>query len=957
MPVFKSLNRKGKKTQIFFLFYTFIVSIFIIESAWSWVPDLKSNEGIMQFIVSIYRCYPENLTRGTGKFPHDFLTTYKSRVIEVMNRLDKAEWLADTNVGTSKAMSISYIHGNSDYDQEKFKEVKSQLLKDFMFLNKQNIKLESCNPKKNDLLNISKNKEKDKDTIISVCLRLFPLIDFFKDKNMPIDTNDRVLDDLRQEDLKTHYMRNKVWVWNELPENIVKDNKIGSLINKVRREFGERSVQSALTRFNFKTDKTLDKSHPIEVRTISIEELPPIMTPLRGHFGGDCSSSSVHSYGLIKGSKVFLIKEDDSKNSIRGYVFVAEARTKNSSTDVTIPYIISINGASLTKEDTQNIVKMIGDFYGTKELLVPDFNGEREHLVNSDEIKDGLTFTTNSSKIDINLPQGWSIVSDWIDKNKAPQGENSQLTYENYYQTERISKANLLNLDDMKLETSVLEKKISGSGKVCPQISYEEIKKMDKMEKQKFLASFIDDEKIINSKDGGLRNLNKNERRDICNILGISLEELNATKILYNLNNDNIMGMWQTEIKPLSVQDVLNIKKNLNLSLPEIFKIRTKAEKTSILESTCMKTLESIINTSNLSNLSDKEFPISKEELQRITDEIYDIVDKEQKDVDKKIYSLDVLAQDADDKKNSCDRKVYFARRNLLQIPPVSFNQIKRWENNLMLFLQCTTGPIFGSQIYLHEILATSILSKNDKLSEKTIERMLPMVSISAYGIYEDHANKLRKTQYKDVLSNAKMFQKEIKKDYSILQKMFMANQEIWKNHLKYDSDYRQQEERALVFATLASRSKDFCLVNEAWKNILLLKQPVNYMNFGQQTAVISSQQFEKEYNNCRYHLIESIKNIIKAISSDNKDTIVCQQNGKINSFTPSIKKSDLTKLLREIFTTYKDILDKDNQLKLLNSFSDDKKNCVSDANIGVNGKDGLSPNLLQVLTILNHCF
>ena len=153
-------------------------------------------------------------------------------------------------------------------------------------------------------------------------------------------------------------------------------------------------------------------------RTITLESIPPIYTPLRGALAGDCSMVSVPYYGLHNKVRTFWIRKScDYDSKPLGYVIIIEIATATSFQ----PYILTINGPTLKTIDCEAIFALISKQYKNKEVYLSDLN-KNYYYVNTSSIAKAFTHAEGHAKT-IDLPAGWEIL------------DSLRFEYENYYRS------------------------------------------------------------------------------------------------------------------------------------------------------------------------------------------------------------------------------------------------------------------------------------------------------------------------------------------------------------------------------------------------------------------------------------------------------------------------------------------------------------------------------------------
>ncbi|MBL7713867.1 MAG: hypothetical protein JNL01_00275 [Bdellovibrionales bacterium] len=220
-------------------------------------------------------------------------------------------------------------------------------------------------------------------------------------------------------------------------------SKLASITKEPELRFMEASLAVHLREFVEKTaipatQLYSETGQKAATRFISLEEIPGIISALRGTLANDCSILSVPYYGLVKSSRVYWIRKDkDVEAKPSGYVFVSEVTLDGK----TIPYIITINGPTLTSDDSLEVVRMVAELRGSDEVILSDFN-VNNWLVNFGTIRTALK-SIPGKEVQVTMPPGWKVVEDYQNRN-APAG------YSNYYASSRVKSAIRSSVSDIR---------------------------------------------------------------------------------------------------------------------------------------------------------------------------------------------------------------------------------------------------------------------------------------------------------------------------------------------------------------------------------------------------------------------------------------------------------------------------------------------------------------------------
>jgi hypothetical protein len=133
----------------------------------------------------------------------------------------------------------------------------------------------------------------------------------------------------------------------------------------------------------------------------------------------------------------FLRKGDDPDAEPSGYVFstLVEVNGKK------VPYILTVNGAALTKSDVEMAVRMVAQDWGSDQVLLPDME-KNPHLVNTTDTREGMKW--GGKKATAKFSKGWDIAQKYMDEN--PAKDLSGNTYRNYYRSADLGEGYLVSV-------------------------------------------------------------------------------------------------------------------------------------------------------------------------------------------------------------------------------------------------------------------------------------------------------------------------------------------------------------------------------------------------------------------------------------------------------------------------------------------------------------------------------
>jgi hypothetical protein len=396
-----------------------------------WKPHINSLNGQVRVIASILKQHPDFFKQNV-KYKANPLLTLKP-VPYIYSLLGRNA--QDLTFGQVLRMSTEYTdEGELVYDEGKVELLKADILTSLsnIFLSTQDLELEK--------LNADLTKMSDRGTeLLKDYIKLIPF--FYNSDGDPliITLNDEslaVISDKITEATASeldNYYNDLLPSQSEKYINEIQDDKISSAVSSFKKDFiaGKKSTVfiDALTPLST-TGKMLKK------RAASIEELPALVGIFRGNFGRTCATREIPYYPLVKGTKVYLIrKSTDFSAPDAGFAFVAPVNIDGK----VLPYIITVNGPSLTNVDTREVIRMIAKAWGTETIVLSNLN-LNPMLINTASVKEGMRFENSIEMNDVVMPKGWGYIDD--DVKKRSSGIDGI-----YYAASRLKNALLVTLD------------------------------------------------------------------------------------------------------------------------------------------------------------------------------------------------------------------------------------------------------------------------------------------------------------------------------------------------------------------------------------------------------------------------------------------------------------------------------------------------------------------------------
>lgn len=324
---------------------------------------------------------------------------------------------------------------------------------------------------------------------------------------------------------------------SKLIEEIAEEKGLGQvqiIFENMRNQFLEREVRAALTPIS-------STGGVAEERTLSLESLPAWASIVRGCFGGDCSILSVPYYSLVKGTKVYFIRKgNDLSERPSGYAVSVPVVVDGK----TVPYILTINGVTLTKVDVEMTVRMIADEYQSEDVVLPDFKAH-PYLVNSDASRQGMAQEKRKA-VSVKFPAGWATVDAYM-KDHQVSG------YTNYYLGSSVERAYLSRLPEK--ESRYLEAPTAEQGEAPPYQPVEDLLQIPLMQRAVLGAQALNDgQKTV-------------KMVDVVSVLNLKEAQIQAARPLLELSSQ----------RPLSLKEYRLAQEELGLTLQNLLELESSA--------------------------------------------------------------------------------------------------------------------------------------------------------------------------------------------------------------------------------------------------------------------------------------------------------------------------------------------------------------------------------------------
>ena len=137
----------------------------------------------------------------------------------------------------------------------------------------------------------------------------------------------------------------------------IKPGQVVEILESTRNNFIAKEVKAAVRPESHSGEE-------VSQRQLIAETVPGPVALFRGCYGGDCSILSVPYHPLIKGTRSYFLRKKEGEQPV-GYMFVAEVTVEGKK----LPYIITVNGATLSEQDVAMAVKMVARDFGTNEVV------------------------------------------------------------------------------------------------------------------------------------------------------------------------------------------------------------------------------------------------------------------------------------------------------------------------------------------------------------------------------------------------------------------------------------------------------------------------------------------------------------------------------------------------------------------------------------------------------------
>jgi len=393
-----------------------------------WAVDMSHKQGLMQVLASINSRH-NGFLRSQVRFKADVSKLFRD-ASKIANELGPLAARA-SKMQAYPIISLSWSDGGSaEYDLQAIEALQTELRDRLKKLKGANPNLQLTEIDK-DLQSVS-----DKRLLLEVAPLLYDEhgVALKKSSTQPFQDADNELDALSAGTLET--------IFGDLFKNHLRPkltSQNGKLAAEVERNFIAKTVRPALA----KTDTGDSKSS-----NVFLEEIPKSIALLRGVIGFDCSMMSVPFYPLLDKVHVHWIRKGKNpKESPRGYILIADIKLNGES----IPYVITINGETLSAQDGRAALLAAVAKYKTKKVLV--HSAGATGVVNRQDMEEALFQTSERGElVDVEMPEGWKQID-----------EATRYGYAKYYETSRLSKARLITLDDN--ETRALAQ-VQPTGKV-----------------------------------------------------------------------------------------------------------------------------------------------------------------------------------------------------------------------------------------------------------------------------------------------------------------------------------------------------------------------------------------------------------------------------------------------------------------------------------------------------------
>lgn len=385
-----------------------------------WQADIASKSGVIEVLTAVNFRHPGYL-RSQIRYKANVFHLFKDAT-SLINRLGElASRVNDVTESTIIGLSWSDESQKKDYNRVAVEAAKAELLTRLSQLETlyPNLKLDNL---ENDLKKIAHPR-----LLMEVSALLYtadgrpvmPLVSkpFAGAKEALVEMPPGQIEILYSDLFRIHL------------EPLMKFAVNSKLIENVEKEFVSGTILSKLTKVE---SKGAEKSSQIY-----LEEVPKNIALLRGGIGFDCSMLSVPFYVLLDSVHVYWIrKSKNPKDHPRGYILLAEIELNGK----IVPYVITINGETLSTLDGRAALLAAIAKYRSKEVLVhsPAATG----VVNRSDMEASLfQHEARGTPIRVQMPKGWDLID-----------EVTQYQYAKYYHAERLAPALLVALNEAELK-------------------------------------------------------------------------------------------------------------------------------------------------------------------------------------------------------------------------------------------------------------------------------------------------------------------------------------------------------------------------------------------------------------------------------------------------------------------------------------------------------------------------
>lgn len=472
-----SFNSPRKMVMVFFFLWSLIPQTLLGNESNVWSPDFTHVEGQLSFLLSLTAVHKDLVTKNAPYQRNPFELT--APVPEVLKLLQGGGHETSVVLGQDQVIYNSTFSGDGAilvYDERRIKTVKENLKSDIdkMFhllrtdpfgevhlsipqtensaLTMKNDKTMAAQAMTIEFYLNGFKKEPQKEALAVTAIKIIPLL-----FNLNGQMKNEVKEFARLGGLRSPEFINKLKLQIEnltgndlqnlyfdllkihLKDFITKDNYWENKFNSMQNNWMNKSLAQALqmrrpsdlsSNGNLREGPTKNKAAQ---KFYSLEKVAGPIALLRGFVGFDCSMYSVPFYPLLKEVQVFWIrKETNPEADVVGYALVVEAHVGSKK----IPYILTINGSTLSADDIPNLSSMIGTIFEADEVAYPDFS-INPHVVNNSSFKDAFEILGPAKSVQLEIPKGWEIIDRFSQKKSG---------FEDYYLGEKIKTAKIVML-------------------------------------------------------------------------------------------------------------------------------------------------------------------------------------------------------------------------------------------------------------------------------------------------------------------------------------------------------------------------------------------------------------------------------------------------------------------------------------------------------------------------------